>query len=532
MRRRPYASIVVNEFSPSQYAITVYMSAGTRSNPFGARVFPIAASLYTCLVAVATWKHTFWRDETEAWLIARDSHSLTALLHNVRYEGHPPLWNLVLYCITCFTANPDWMKLPNFLFSVAAACMILSARQVPAWVRVGFVFSYFMLFEFAVIDRNYMIGLMFLVAAVTLLKNDKSGLKIPFALSLAALSSLPALMISFCLYPFHLLPVLAAAKPRTPGDWWRALGLRRILALGFFLACSLCALAVIHPPADSGLLLETGVKDSLLHRFKIGSMAVAYLPIPSNVAGFWDTSILIQSGHHVSTILGIALAISLPFFFRRKFVRYFFVISSGLFLIEMAISGRYFMRHVGWLFILFILAIILDYADEPPPITADRLRKSPWRSALLAAILIAQAGTGLFAIAVGMRYPFSASRQVAAFLREQHLDHAPMVSEPDFVAQSVLAYLQRPSAYYLERHGLGSIIIWNRDEYLLRHVPSRQELLSASQNGNSPVLITEDPLTAQQIAELQVNLLAAFTGTNASSDRYYIYRSTSSLTVP
>jgi hypothetical protein len=508
------------------------MSAEARSNTFGARVVPVAAALYTCFLAIATWKHTFWRDETEAWLIARDSHSLTALLHNVRYEGHPPLWNLVLYCVTVFTANPDWMKLPNFLFSIAAACMILSARQVPAWVRAGFVFSYFMLFEFAVVDRNYMIGIMFLVAAVTLLKDDKSGLKIPFALSLAALSSLPALMISFCLYPFHLLPVIAAAKPRTLGEAWRALGLRRILALGFFLACSLCALAVIHPPADSGLLLETGVKGDLLHRFKIGSMAVAYLPIPSSVAGFWDTSILIQAGHHLSTLLGIALAISLPFLFRKKFVRYFFVLSSALFLIEMAISGRYFMRHVGWLFILFILAIILDYTGALPPITTDRLSKPSWRTALLAAILIAQAGTGLFAIAVGMRYPFSASRQVADFLREQHLDRAPMVSEPDFVAQSVLAYLQRPSAYYLERHGLGSIIVWNRDEYLLRHVPSRQELLSASQNGISPILITEDPLTAQQIGELQVGLLRAFAGPNACSDSYYIYRSTPSSTVP
>lgn len=509
------------------------MSAEARSKDLGARVFPVAASLYTCLLAMATWKHTFWRDETEAWLIARDSHSLTALLHNLRYEGHPPLWNLVLYGVTCFTANPDWMKLPNFLFSVAAACMILSARQVPAWVRVGFVFSYFMLFEFAVIDRNYMIGLMFLVAAVTLLKNDKSGLKIPLALSLAALSSLPALMISFCLYPFHLLPVIAAAKPRTPREWWRALGSRRILALAFFLACSLFALAVIHPPADSGLLLETGVNgSSLLHRFKIGSMAVAYLPLPSQVAGFWDTSILIQSGHHLSTLLGIALIISLLFFFRKKLVRYFFVLSSGLFVIEMAISGRYFMRHVGWLFIVFLLALLLDYADQPPPIPADPLRKPSWRSALLAAMLIAQAGTALFAVAVSMRYPFSASRQVADFLREQHLDHAPLISEPDFVAQSVLAYLQRPSAYYLERHGLGSIIIWNREEYLQRHVPSRQELVSASQNGQSPVLITEDPLTAQQIAELQVNLLAAFTGPNVASDRYYIYRSTSSLAVP
>lgn len=503
-----------------------------RSNHFHARVSAAFASLYIGLLAIATWKHTFWRDETEAWLIARDSRSFTALLHNVRYEGHPPLWNLVLYCVSRFTANPEWMKLPNFLFSVATACMILSARQLPTWVRAGFVFSYFMLFEFAVIDRNYMIGLVFLVAAVTVLSNDVSGLKIPAALSLAALSSLPALMISFCLYPFHLVPVIAAAKPKNVGEWWHTLGFHRILALGLFLMSTLYALAVIHPPADSGLLLETGVKGSMLHRFKIGSVAVAYLPIPSKVAEFWDTSAFIQTGHHTSTMVGIVMAVPLLFFFRSRFVRYFFVIASCLILIETAISGRYFMRHVGWLFIVFMLAVILDYSTAFRSGPADWLRKSSWRSTFVAMILSVQVGTALFAIAIGIRDPFSASKQVAAFLREQHLERAPMISEPDFVAQSVLAYLQRPSAYYPERHGLGSIIVWNRQEYLERHIPDRQELLFASQNGLSPILVTESPLTDQQIANLRVNLVAAFTGPNISADRYYIYRSPSPSIVP
>jgi hypothetical protein len=103
-----------------------------------------------------------------------------------------------------------------------------------------------------------------------------------------------------------------------------------------------------------------------------------------------------------------------------------------------------------------------------------------------------------------------------------------LVFAHDYVCQSVLAYLERHSAFYLERHGQGYFIIWDRDEYLLRHIPTPQELFAASHNGNSPVLITKYPLTAPQIADLRVKLLASFTGT---SDRYYIYRSTSSQPV-
>jgi hypothetical protein len=88
----------------------------------------------------------------------------------------------------------------------------------------------------------------------------------------------------------------------------------------------------------------------------------------------------------------------------------------------------------------------------------------------------------------------------------------------------VLAYLQRPSAYYLERHGDGSFIIWNRDEYLLRHIPNRKELSAVAHDSNSPVLITETPLTGQQTAELGVKLLASFPEAIVSYDRYYIYK--------
>jgi hypothetical protein len=47
--------------------------------------------VYSILLLVATWTHTFWRDESEPWLIASASPNLIALLHNARYEGHPPL---------------------------------------------------------------------------------------------------------------------------------------------------------------------------------------------------------------------------------------------------------------------------------------------------------------------------------------------------------------------------------------------------------------------------------------------------------
>jgi hypothetical protein len=40
--------------------------------------------------------HELWRDEVQAWLLARDSSSAIDLLSRQRNEGHPALWQLLL----------------------------------------------------------------------------------------------------------------------------------------------------------------------------------------------------------------------------------------------------------------------------------------------------------------------------------------------------------------------------------------------------------------------------------------------------
>lgn len=39
--------------------------------------------------------HEKWRDEAQAWLLARDLN-INDLINQMSYEGHPPLWHLIL----------------------------------------------------------------------------------------------------------------------------------------------------------------------------------------------------------------------------------------------------------------------------------------------------------------------------------------------------------------------------------------------------------------------------------------------------
>ena len=486
------------------------------------KILIVAGGLYSVLLVIASWKHVLWRDEAQAWLISRDSQSLTAVVHNVRYEGTPPLWHFVLYFITRFTLNPQWMKVPNCLFSIAASALILSAHKVPIWARIGFIFSYFIFFEYAVIDRDYMIGIMLLVAALTLLKHDRSDVAISIVLTLAAFTSAPALVVAVCLYATHLLSTLSTADLRNPTRWAAALGLKRTLALIFFAVCTLVSYAIIRPEGGSASLLTHS--PSVASRiFKFSSVAEAYLPIPSRLH-FWNTSFFAYLGRPTSTTVGILLAGCLCFWFQRRVARYFFIVTSTLLMVEMALAKMFAMRHIGWLFIVFLLAVILESEAAPPQSSPNAPARWNWRPAFLAGILVVQAATGLFAIVASLRYPFSPSKQVVDFLQQQHLDHDPLVFLPDFSGSAILAYLQRPYAYSIERGVRSSFILWDAVEGQPHYLPSKQQLDAAAENGISPVLITEGFLSDQQASSLGVKFIGAFYGGLNLSDHYCVYR--------
>src|SRR5262245_47165629 len=66
---------------------------------------------FVAVVGIAMWRHEMWRDELQAWMIARASHSVPNLLDNIRYEGHPALWYLLLLPLTKISGAPWVMQL-------------------------------------------------------------------------------------------------------------------------------------------------------------------------------------------------------------------------------------------------------------------------------------------------------------------------------------------------------------------------------------------------------------------------------------
>ena len=72
-------------------------------DPFGRRGSPgdrgavgficLVPGIFLAAAAFGGWHHTPWRDETRAFLIARDCASIAELVRKLCHEGHPLLWD-------------------------------------------------------------------------------------------------------------------------------------------------------------------------------------------------------------------------------------------------------------------------------------------------------------------------------------------------------------------------------------------------------------------------------------------------------
>lgn len=118
-------------------------------------VFFIFAVVY---IVISSF-HEPWFDEAQAWQIAKGPSLKEILFVIPHYEGHPPLWYLILM-IPARLGIPFeiGLKTIGFLISAASVWLLLFRSRMPRIVRIMVPFSFFFFYQYGIIIRPY--GLM------------------------------------------------------------------------------------------------------------------------------------------------------------------------------------------------------------------------------------------------------------------------------------------------------------------------------------------------------------------------------------
>src|SRR5438132_14334278 len=89
-----------------------------------------ALVVYIVVTAVIAAHHEPWRDEADAWLVARDADAKT-FVHRASLAGTPTLWYAMLVPLARGGAPYDAQKLLHLAIAVASVALILFRLPFP-----------------------------------------------------------------------------------------------------------------------------------------------------------------------------------------------------------------------------------------------------------------------------------------------------------------------------------------------------------------------------------------------------------------
>ena len=191
----------------------------------------IALSLYAVLVAFAIPYHEPWADEAQSWQLAR-TLSLPELFHTyLRYEGSPGLWHFLLWIMVRIHLNYAGLHWVCGAIAAVAASVLIFRSPFPRYLRLTLPFTYFLLFQYAIIARSYALVplLLFIIAWWW----KRSPVLIALLLGLVANVALHAAVLSGGLAIAYCIAQARDGAFRKPG-FRRKLLWSALILLGFY----------------------------------------------------------------------------------------------------------------------------------------------------------------------------------------------------------------------------------------------------------------------------------------------------------
>ncbi len=462
---------------------------------------PVILTVFVVVVGTMLARHAMWRDEMQAWLIARDAADLSGLFRNLRYDGHPALWFLMLWPLTRISSDPVLMQALHLVVASASVALVLWRAPLWWWERLLFPAGYFFVYEYAVKSRGYALGglLLFLLCAVWRQRRERP---LTVALLLALMANVQFLFLIVAMAMLAALAVDRVLSGRTEA----VLGSRDVPALLVIAAGWAVAIATVVPPADSGFAVGWF---TAWDRARLVNVTEMLGVIVSPLAARWKTIAAIAA----IVVIAIRWKNNPP-------VAVFLLASVSGLLAFFYVKYPGNVWHHGLIFMVLLASVWID--RERAPQAAGQRSLLP--GAVFAAILILQSYAGVRVLSTEWRKPLSNGRNVAAFIADKGWTGDPLVAIPDFFATPVIGYLGIGRAYYLDGGRWGSFTVW--DQARLKSIDVDQAIAAVAPEGEAMTWVVGLGAATERIGPVLIARgfaeTARFTG--AREENYVVYR--------
>lgn len=478
-------------------------------------------------IALSIWGgyyHELGLEEGQQYLFARDSRSLADLYHNMRYEGHPRAWCMLLYGIIHFiTPSLTAIRILHLAITTATVYLFLRYAPIHRWVKIGFVFGYYFLFEYNLQNRSYALGILLLFAGCVLLA-DPAKYWPYLALLLLLLCNTDVFYAFAAVGIFLYLAMVYAQENRlfTPPFYLLTVAFLLGLACTYIQAQIPREDYIVHSRFDAGFSSQTLSPASM-------ALAAGWLPIPGNWSHFWNTFWIGGPGMIaiLRTIISLFFLLS-PIVLLRPHVRalVFYYSSLALLLVLLMVTGFGAARYFGMVVIYFLAAWWLA-GNEAGGI----LPVAPVFRPVIALVVGVQLAAGLFAWEQDVTRPFSQARNAADWLKARGLNDQPVVVNGYIAGPALSVYLGK-KIEYLNTGGKGSFCLWRQPYFPTPAVTIAGQLAAMSflSGPDNFLLLSSSEIDGSLLhdgaAGFRFTPLQRFTGGILPTEDCYMYQAT------
>ena len=149
--------------------------------------------IYACISFILILYHENWRDEAQAWMLARDLNIFELILQ-LKYEGHFILWFLILMPFAKLGFPYITTNIISWLICLLSVILILWKSPLKKYQKILFVFSAPMIYLYSVISRPYCL-IPLAISLIACFYKDRKEKPIRYILSIVLLANTHVIML-------------------------------------------------------------------------------------------------------------------------------------------------------------------------------------------------------------------------------------------------------------------------------------------------------------------------------------------------
>lgn len=380
--------------------------------------------------------HEPWADEVQSWLLARDLSPAGLFVHQLRFEGSPGLWQLLLMPFAHAHLPLVTLSIIGGAVAAGGVALLVFFSPLPLPLRLLLPFTYFALYQYGAVARSYNLVLPVLGGlAMAHRHRFERPLRSTVLLCLLAGITVQTMVVAGALYGLLLF------EGRRAVAGWRPFVRRFRSSLAVAGATAVVLVAVLWPPSDAAFHAS-------------GSLIGSPTTLARNFAG------LVAHAYVGAAWLNLVVIATVCWWLAGRRALGAFVVPSVAALVFSATK-----LHTLWFdgisTLLLVYGLWIGFDATPPP---GRVRRTPRGLAPLLVVLLTvtamlQVRWAALAVSWDAANDYGPGAAAAAYLADHGLLHRPVATTGSYWSIDLEPYL--PSGRFSNLRSAGAYFAWS-----------------------------------------------------------------------